>query len=368
LDFPAVICFSAAGRRLAWAAPGAQGRRRRELAGKASLRAAARVCLFMLLVLARMSLVAGSPCHAATPEEPWRIRFLDAAIVRGPMVKLGEVAAPVGDVPPGRWEELARRELWPSPPEGGRAVNMTRPKLQEAVMETMRDLAPYCLFPGGMAIQRGGKLVGKEGIQAMISREMGPLLASLRGEALLKDFRIPQYVFLEHEGQELVLETPHKVSPGRVGLRLLVRDLDGSVRQRLTGSVFLDCWVDAPCSTVILNRDDLLDHNKVTFKRVNLAALRGDPWDGLGGPWRVIRPIALDQVIYQNDLAYLPTVRKGAAVTLIYEGKSVRLSARAEALADGMAGDRIPVRNLQSRKEIYGVVRDAATVMITTAP
>ena len=313
--------------------------------------------------------MAGQGAYAAAPpEEPWRIRFLDAAIVSGPTVRLGEVAVPVGDIPPGKWEELSRRELWPSPPEGGRAVSMTRPKLQEAVMRTMRDLAPYCLFPGSMGIQRGGKLIGKEDIQRLVSREMSSLFSTLPGEAVLKDFRLPQYVFLEHGSQELTLEPLRKLAPGRVGLRLLVRELDGSVRQRLTGSVFLDCWVDAPCSSIILNRDDLLDHTKVTFKRMNLASLRGTPWDGLGGPWRVIRPIAVDQVIYQNDLATIPTVRKGATVTLVYEGKTIRLTAQAEAMADGVAGQSIPVRNLQSRKEVYGVVIDASTVIIKAMP
>lgn len=328
---------------------------------------AGRLLLFLLLLT--FALTAGQvPFAAGPPPEPWRIRFLDAAVVSGPTVRLGEVAVPVGTIPPGKWEELSQRELWPSPPEGSRAVSMTRPKLQEAVMRTMRDLAPYCLFPGSMAVQRGGKLVGKEDIQRMVSREMSPFFSSLPGEAVLKDFRLPQFVFLEHAGQELTLEPLRKLSPGRVGLRLLVRELDGSVRQGLTGSVFVDCWVDAPCSTIILNRDDLLDHIKVTFKRMNLASLRGTPWDGLGGPWRVIRPIAVNQVIYRNDLATIPTVRKGTTVTLVYEGKTIRLTVQAEAMADGVAGESIPVRNLQSRKEIYGIVLDASTVLIKAMP
>ena len=323
---------------------------------------AGRLLLFLILVFVQFA--AGSRAHAAPPEEPWRIRFLDAAIVSGPTVTLGEVAVPVGNIPPGRWEELSKRELWPSPPEGSRAVNMTRPRLQEAVMSTMRDLAQYCLFPGGMAIQRGGQLVGKEAIQRLVNKDMAPLLAGLKGEGVLKDFRLPEYVFLEQVGQELTLEPLRKVAPGRIGLRFLVREMDGSIRQRLTGSVFLDCWAEVPCSMVILNRDDLLDHTKVTFKRMNLANLRGEPWDGMGGPWRLIRPIAAEQVIYQNDLAYLPTVRKGTTVNVIYVGKSIRLTVQAEAMADGMAGESILVRNLQSRKEIYGVVRDATTVMV----
>lgn len=309
---------------------------------------------------------AAGPEGARQSEEPWRIRFVEAAVVQGNAVRLGEVAVPIGDMPAGKWDTLAGRELWPSPPEG-KAVNMTRPRLQEAVMRTMNDLAPYCLFPGSMALQRGGVLIGKEAIQRMVQSELEPYLASLPGETALTDFRLPQYVFMAHAGQRLALEPLKKVTPGRISLRLLVREMDGAVTQKLTGSVFADCWAEVPCTVTALNRDDLLDHTRITFKRVNLATLRGEPWDGRGGPWRITRPIGVEQVIYTTDVAHIPTVRKGSIVTLVYEGSAVRLTTQAEALADGSAGESIPLRNLQSRKEVYGLIRDSSTVTVTTA-
>jgi flagella basal body P-ring formation protein FlgA len=145
--------------------------------------------------------------------EPWRIRFLEAAVVQGDTVRLGEVAVPLGNMPVETWEELAKRELWPSPPEG-RAMSMTRPRLQEAVMRHMKELSPYTLFPGSMALQRGGVLIGKEAIQHMVQSELAPYLASLPGETALTDFRLPQYVFMAHAGQQLVLE-PLKKSGAR---------------------------------------------------------------------------------------------------------------------------------------------------------
>lgn len=329
--------------------------------------------LFCLLLLVPLALVlvcvrpgAGQAAPAGGGQDaPWRIRFLEAAVVQGDRVLLGEVAVPMGDMPAGMWDDLARRELWPSPPRQGKAVNMTRPRLQEAVMQSMKDLAPYCLFPGSMALQRGGALVGKEAVQRLVANELGPHLTALPGEAALTDYRLPQYVFLEHAGQELVLEAPRKVAAGRLSLRLLVREMDGAVRQKLTGSVFIDCWADVPCAAAGMNRDDLLEHTKVTFKRMNLASLRGRPWDGLGGPWRLTRPVSIAQVIYQQDVAHIPTVRKGSIVTVLYEGKSVRLSLQAEALADGAAGESIPVRNLQSKRELYAQIRDGSTVTVT---
>jgi len=323
--------------------------------------------VFVLLCLCAAWTAAPARAAAEDMSEPWRIRFLEAAIVLGDTVRLGEVAVPIGNMPAETWEKLAQRELWPSPPEG-RPMSMTRPRLQEAVMHTMKDLAPYCLFPGSMALQRGGVLIGAEAIRRMVQSELAPYLASLPGETALTDFRLPRYVFMAHAGQQLSLEPLRKPAPGRLSLRLLVREMDGTIKQRLTGTVFADCWAEVPNSAVVLNRDDLLDHTKVTFRRMNLATLRGEPWDGRGGPWRITRPIGVGQVIYQTDVAPVPTVRRGSIVTLLYEGGAVRLTTQAEALADGAAGESIPLRNLQSRREVFGMIRDATTVTVSALP
>ncbi len=301
----------------------------------------------------------------AAESMPWRIRFLDAAVVTGERVTLGEVAVPAGEMPPGKWEELARRELWPSPPDNGRAMSMTRPRLQEVVVRTMPDLAPYCLFPGSMLLQRGGVVLNEPAVHALVVKELTPLLAGLNGETAVRDVRAPAAIFLRHEGQMVTVEAPKKLTPGRISIRLLVRELDGTVTQKLTGSVFVDCFRTAPCAVAPLNRGDVLEPAAVNFVRVNLALLRGEPWDGRGGPWRMTRPIGLDEVIYQADLAHIPTIAKGTVVTLLYESPSIKLTVKAEALADGVVGGSLPVRNLQSRKEIYAVVRDPATVVVT---
>ena len=320
------------------------------------------LALCLLLAFASSALAAQGAGQGQ--EVPWRIRFFEAAVVQGPKVTLGEVAAPVGDMPAELWREYAMRELWPSPAEGKGAVNMTRPRLQEAVVATMRDLAPYCLFPGSMALQRGGVALNRSQVQQLVVKELTPMLNSMPGENTLGDFRLPAAIFLQHPGQTLGLEQPKRLQPGRVSLRIVVHELDGKAVQKFTGSVFVDSWVEAPSAAAPLNRDDLLEPDKVTFIRTNLAHLRGTPWDGRGGPWRMLRPVGVDQVIYQNDLANIPTVRKGSLVTIVYISRNVTLSARGEAMADAGIGESVNVRNSQSKKEVTAVVKDAATVEI----
>ena len=91
--------------------------------------------------------------------------------------------------------------------------------------------------------QRGGKLIGKEAIQTMVSREIAPLMGTLRGEGMLKDFRLPQYVFLEHGAHyaigalALIMLASMKwhipeLLTGLIGIALIVLSVWSSIRHQ----------------------------------------------------------------------------------------------------------------------------------------
>lgn len=294
----------------------------------------------------------------------WRIRIFDAAAVPGVMVTLGDIAAPAGDLPQDLWERLKLAELWPAPADNGKSANFTRPRLQQAVTQSLgEEVAALCLYPPSITVQKGGLLLESGHLRQVVVSGLTPLVAALPGEPEFRDFRLPARVFLEHAGQKLELETPAKVAPGRLNLRFVVREADGSVARKLSGSVFMDCWATVPSAAAPLNKGALLLPEHVTFTRQNLAYLRELPWEGTGGPWRVARPLAPEQPILQGDLAYMPTVTKGKTVTLVYENSTVRLAVNAEALADGVKGESIPVRNLQSKRQVQAIVLDEHTVL-----
>lgn len=301
---------------------------------------------------------------AAAGDTPWRVRFLEAAVVRGETVLLGEVAAPVGEMPPAVWADLQNRELWLAPEEEGRPVSLTRPKLQQAVVGSLgKNFAQLCLYPPAISIQRGGKLYDAPAVQDIVVKSLTPRLAALPGEASLADFRLPGNVFVASKTQTLELEEPARVAPGRLSLAFAVRELDGGVARRLTGTVFIDCWAAVPCVTAPVNKGEVLSPEVITFKRQNLAYLRDEAWDGAGGPWQALRPIGLDQPILVSDISYVPTMKRGRVVNLVFESGNIRLSAKVEALADGVGGETIPVRNLQSKRQVYAVVQDENTVL-----
>ncbi|MEG1610925.1 MAG: flagellar basal body P-ring formation chaperone FlgA [Bilophila sp.] len=299
----------------------------------------------------------------STNNAQWRIRIYDAAIASGDMVTLGDIATLHGTPPPGVWERLVSRPLWAAPAEEGKPLQINRARLSRALKETLGDVADICLLPASLAIQKGGAILREEDLRALAVRELTPQIRNLPGHPELTDFRLPAYAFLAHAGQSVKVD-PVKVEPGRLSLRFEVQEVDGSTVRRFSGTVMLDQWVEVPCAALPLNRGDSASPEQITWISKNMAHLRGDLWDGRGGPWQVQRAIGTGQPIYVADLAPLCVVRKGAIVTLVYAQGAVRLTAQAEALADGGPGSTIPVRNLQSKKQIYAVVRDSDTVEV----
>lgn len=301
----------------------------------------------------------------ATTPVGWRLRVLEAATVSGTVIRLGEIAVPVGDIPQEIWSKLANLELWNAPEENGKSLNLTRPRLQQMLSNSLgRSIAALCLYPPSATIQRGGVVLDADAVQQITVRTLTPLMAQLPGEADLTDFRLPTYVFLNHKGQNLELDTPARLSPGRLSLRFSVREADGSVARRLTGTVFLNNWVTVPCSAAALNKGQLLQPEHVTFVRKNMAYTREEPWDMSGGPWRLNRPLAPEQTITAADISFVPTITKGSVITIVYESGTVRLSAKAEAMSDGVTGESIMVRNVHSKRQVYATIQDGATVVV----
>ncbi len=295
---------------------------------------------------------------------PWRIRILETAVVDSPMVCLGQVAEPVGSVPPGIWERLSRVALWPAPPEPGRPMTLLRAKIQDFMRSELGEYEELCLYPDSMTLQVGGAVLREDALRLLVVKTLTGTAAKWGGEVEFTDFRLPSFIFLSNRQQHIEVVLPVEPSPGRVSLTLAVREMDGSLVRRFTGTVQMNIWREVPCLTRPVNRNEVLAPDMITFARRNLATFKGDVWDGRGGPYRLARSLGAEQTLMLSDLERVPTVRKGSRVNLVYERGAIRLSVPAEALADAGPGESVTVRNLQSQREILATARDSDTVVI----
>lgn len=299
-------------------------------------------------------------------EESWRIRINEAAVVQGDTVYLRDIAQPMGDISNEEWQKLANIALWASPENDGKPLQINNQRLKSALVERLGSVAYNCLLPNSLTIQKGGGLFLEEDLRSLVVKTLTPQIngmAGTHGYGELTDFRLPAYVFTPMTGQGIQLEHV-ELRPGRVSLRFAVMEIDNSVVSRFTGSAFLNMWINVPSVSVPVGKGEKLDPSNIVFKQINLAYQKGDVWDGKGGPWQLTRSIGASQAILITDLQPQSTILKGDTINLIYQNGSMRLSVPAEAMENGTFGDTILVRNLDSKKQVYGVVQDASTVRV----
>ena len=311
---------------------------------------------------------AGSDLRVSAPQavvpgarDAWRLRVREAAVVREAVVRLGDIADPLGNMPRGEWERLAAVPLWPAPETPGKPLQINRQRLGEDLRKALGEVADACLLPNSLAVQRDGAVLLEEDLRSLVVKTLTPQINLLGGHGELTDFRLPAYAFTAHDGQSVVLEAGD-VAPGRISLRFAVREMDGAAVRRFSGSVFLNLWMDVPCPVRPLGKGEAVTPDVITFMSCNLAYQKGAVWDGRGGPWQTVRSLGASQPILASDLTPLSAVHRGDKLTLVYTRGNVRISAMVEALEEGGPGDTIAVRNLDSKKQIYATVLDADTV------
>ena len=324
---------------------------------------------------ARSARVRSQIAHAPAPpaeasdlqmlgQNDWRLKIESAAVALNDSVFLGDIATPLGHMDETLWQDLSRRALWAAPEQEGKPMQVNRSRLAQALRQALgKDIAGRCILPTSLVIQRGGLVFREDVLRDYVVKSLTPQLSAMPGEAQLTEFRLPEYIFLEHAQQQIQLE-PGKLAPGRITLRFAVKEADGTVLRRVAGTVNLQLWVTVPAAMRVMSKGENLTPEAVTFMRVNAATLKDMPWDGQGGPWRLARGLSAGEPILQSELQSQLMVRRGDVVTLIYARGNLRMTTQAEALSDGEPGATIAVRNLQSKKQVYAKVKDGGTVII----
>ena len=97
---------------------------------------------------------AGSDLRVSAPQavvpgarDAWRLRVREAAVVREAVVRLGDIADPLGNMPRGEWERLAAVPLWPAPETPGKPLQINRQRLGDALRKALGEVADASLLP-----------------------------------------------------------------------------------------------------------------------------------------------------------------------------------------------------------------------------
>ena len=126
-------------------------------------------------------------------------------------------------------------------------------------------------------------------------------------------------------------------------------------------------WRDIPITRSTLQRGQPLSEAEFGFDRRDLLALR-DPLAEL--PTRLERYEAAENIpagapLSARAVRLKAIISRGQLADAIVQDGAMIISLKVEVLDDGMPGQIIRVRNLQSRRELRGKVQDEKTIAIT---
>lgn len=299
---------------------------------------------------------------------PWavagdRLLLAAAVCVDSPVISLSQLARAEGEGAAQALARIGNEPLLAAPKFDGARANLSGPKLRELIIARFGADLPEIVVPEQIQVQRGGQVVDGLAVRPLIDKVLTQALAQFEGEVEIRDYHMADYFFIPETTSVQIRVIPVGTpAPGRISLRLEAVDQAGKVVRAFTGTVFVDVWKAVPCAARVLNRGDILEPGLVTFARKNLAFMSRLPWDGRGLPLRMAAAVGAEQVILASAVEPIPVIQKGASVTLVYEGRTLRLSVPAESLEDGSIGSVIRVRNMQSKKIIAARVLDAETV------
>jgi flagella basal body P-ring formation protein FlgA len=150
-------------------------------------------------------------------------------------------------------------------------------------------------------------------------------------------------------------------------LHLRYRLTDGFNHQpEQTLAVRAEWWREAYMSNRLLRPRDLDAKDAYYVERVNWLQYRGALVSvdndlsllRLKTTWRANEPLRWTAVETR------PLIEEGEVVEVIASEGAMRITMRGVALENGRAGELISVRNLQSRKEIQGIVSHENTVLV----
>lgn len=160
-----------------------------------------------------------------------------------------------------------------------------------------------------------------------------------------------------------VSASPRERFLGEVKVTLLFR-VDGkdAATMRVVGKVERYCEVIH--SVRAMKRDEVVTEADIQAVRINLTS-RPDRYllepDHVVGK-RLVSSIGPNKPLTPRDLDQPHLIKRGDPVTILYQQDGIRLSTRGEARDKGGLGDRIRIRNLDSKRNIQGRIIDSQTV------
>lgn len=115
-----------------------------------------------------------------------------------------------------------------------------------------------------------------------------------------------------------------------------------------------------------IGRHQIINSENCISKRMEITSLTARPLtseNSLADLWSK-RDIRKGQILSSGSVEKIPTILTGQGISILYKSNVIEISAKGLAMESGYIGERIRIKNEQSKKILTGTIIDGGTVEI----
>ena len=218
------------------------------------------------------------------------------------------------------------------------------------------------LFPRNLTITRAARALTVDEVKAAIEMD----LREAKKDATLKSVNYRGDRLISPGNVQILAQGYNSTQSGQTKYALTVTTEDGT-ETKLQVDAQIDEWREVPVAKRSLERGAVIADDDVMMARMNLSSLPQDATlDGqkLYGK-EIAASINYGEVFRRNKLFIPATVNTGDRVTMVYRTQYFEASATGISLEPGIVGQRIKVRNDNSKKVVQGPVLESGIVQVS---
>ncbi len=217
-------------------------------------------------------------------------------------------------------------------------------------------------IPKVITITREGREITKKEVMEAIKKELNE---NLNFDIIAKDVNWKHSQIIPIGKTSIKAKILSKPQKGRILVNVTAK-VNNEIKAKFLATCLVDDWRKIPVVKRTLERGMIIKKDDIELVRLNLFK---EPYDTLSNPEEVIglrvkSRISPGNVIRKSKVSIPKTIERGKRVTLLYRINGFEARAIGVSMEEGLKGENIRVRNIDSKRILIAKVLDRETVEV----
>lgn len=215
--------------------------------------------------------------------------------------------------------------------------------------------------------QPAQKMITTGDLEPFFRQEISRRLPWRDGEMEIKRFQVfPSEISVSDGKIDIEIEAPAGQRPLGMFTCIFTIKVDGKIERRVRGCGFVEVYRPVVCVTKALPRGHVLTEDDIRLAKQPVSRIYDDFFDNIAAVSGLVltRSVQPEQVLTSKMAASPMAVHHGDLVTIVIDSPSFTITATGKAMQDGPVGRLVKVKNIMSKRDVIGVVKDSKTVSV----